>query len=88
MYRVAWPLTPSSTGYTNPQIWFQDMSCNWFVIAGTFTAYFRLMMVIYSPPAYRRALLWGASDSAAPEEAMPLVPTDASRRASVALCFH
>eukprot|EP01047_Picozoa_sp_COSAG01_P000639 COSAG01_NODE_12_length_41732_cov_160.472964_33_plen_66_part_00 len=51
MYRVAWPLTPSSTGYTNPQIWFQDMSCNWFFIAGTFTAYFRLMMVIYSPPA-------------------------------------
>lgn len=39
-------------GYTNPQIWFQDVSCSWFFIADTFTAYFRLMMVT-SPRRFR-----------------------------------
>ena len=32
-------------GYTLPQVWFQDLSCAWFFVASSFTAYFRLMMV-------------------------------------------
>lgn len=38
---------------SKPQIWFQDLSCNWFFIANTFTDYFRLMIVHLGIPLWQ-----------------------------------
>lgn len=40
---------------SKPQIWFQDLSCNWFFIANTFTDYFRLMIVHLGIPLWQYA---------------------------------
>lgn len=38
-----------------PQIWFQDLSCQWFFIANTFTDYFRLMIMHLGIPNWHYA---------------------------------
>lgn len=38
-----------------PQVWFQDLSCNWFFIANTFTDYFRLMIMHVGLPHWQYA---------------------------------
>lgn len=38
---------------SKPQIWFQDLSCNWFFVANTFTDYFRLMIVHLGIPLWQ-----------------------------------
>ena len=38
-----------------PQIWFQDLSCQWFFIANTFTDYFRLMIMHLGLPNWHYA---------------------------------
>jgi tubulin polyglutamylase complex subunit 2 len=40
---------------SNPQIWFQDMSCKWFFIANSFTDYFRLMIMHLGLPCWQYA---------------------------------
>jgi hypothetical protein len=42
-------------GNNKPQIWFQDLSCNWFFIANTFTDYFRLMIMHLGIPGWQYA---------------------------------
>lgn len=41
--------------HSKPQIWFQDLSCNWFFIANTFTDYFRLMIMHLGIPNWQYA---------------------------------
>jgi len=38
-----------------PQIWFQDLSCQWFFIANSFTDYFRLMIMHLGIPNWHYA---------------------------------
>lgn len=40
---------------SKPQIWFQDLSCNWFFIANSFTDYFRLMIMHLGIPNWQYA---------------------------------
>lgn len=40
---------------SKPQIWFQDLSCQWFFIANTFTDYFRLMIMHLGLPNWHYA---------------------------------
>lgn len=40
---------------SKPQIWFQDLSCQWFFIANTFTDYFRLMIMHLGIPNWHYA---------------------------------
>lgn len=42
-------------GHSKPQIWFQDLSCNWFFIANSFTDYFRLMIMHLGIPNWQYA---------------------------------
>jgi hypothetical protein len=41
--------------HVKPQIWFQDLSCNWFFIANSFTDYFRLMIMHLGIPNWQYA---------------------------------
>ena len=43
------------TQVSKPQIWFQDLSCQWFFIANTFTDYFRLMIMHLGLPNWHYA---------------------------------
>jgi tubulin polyglutamylase complex subunit 2 len=40
---------------SKPQIWVQDLSCNWYYIANTFTDYFRLMIMHLGLPNWHYA---------------------------------
>ena len=39
-------------GTRDPQIWFQDMACEWFFVADSFTDYFRLMIMHLGLPSW------------------------------------
>jgi len=41
--------------HSKPQIWFQDLSCNWFFLANSFTDYFRLMIMHLGIPNWQYA---------------------------------
>ena len=41
--------------HTKPSIWFQDLSCNWFYVANSFTDYFRLMIMHLGIPNWQYA---------------------------------
>ena len=45
----------STQSGSKPQIWFQDLSCNWFFISNTFTDYFRLMVMHLGLPNWQYA---------------------------------
>lgn len=40
---------------SKPQVWFQDLSCNWYFIANCFTDYFRLMIMHLGIPGWQYA---------------------------------
>lgn len=42
-------------GKKKPQIWFQDLSCEWHFIANTFTDYFRLLIMHLGVPHWQYA---------------------------------
>ena len=41
--------------HQKPQVWFQDLSCQWFFIANCFTDYFRLMIMHLGIPGWQYA---------------------------------
>ena len=41
--------------FDKPQVWFQDLSCQWYFIAQTFTDYFRLMIMHLGLPRWQYA---------------------------------
>merc|ERR1712224_64879 len=43
------------TSISRPQVWFQDLSCDWHFIANTFTDYFRLMAMHLGIPHWQYA---------------------------------
>lgn len=51
-------------GVSNPNVYFQDLSCQWFFIANTFTDYFRLMTIHLGLPHWHYAFTEVGLDNA------------------------
>ena len=62
---------------TEPQVWFQDLGCTWNFVAGTFTEYFRVLVLylglahwqyaftkVLPKPLLHRSSFWQALPSA------------------------